>query len=109
MDLKVFKENKAFLDQFETNFRTATKSDFTRAVTEKEFEALKELYTKITGIKLDLRPNCGMCQLKLIKAVGLLYYNANEQANKTATNTQEPQGGKEQKTNKKRTKQPSKQ
>lgn len=70
------KENIEYLKKFETNFNTAIKSGFTRAIPSADKIRMQQILKEETGENFPLSLNCGMCTLKLARKVGELYFNA---------------------------------
>jgi hypothetical protein len=70
------KENIEYLKKFETNFNTAIKSNFSRAIPTADKYKMQEILLEEKREKFPLSPNCALCTLKLLKKVGELYFNA---------------------------------
>lgn len=70
------KENIEYLKKFESNFNTAIKSSFTRAIPTNDKIRMKEILLEEKGENFPLSLNCGICTLKLVKKVGELYFKA---------------------------------
>lgn len=100
------KENIEYLQKFESNFNTAIKSNYTRAIPSNDKIRMKEILKEETGENFPLSLNCSLCTLKLIRKVGELYFktikecveleptlNINELENKD-TNTERKDGKK---------------
>lgn len=98
------KENIEYLKKFESNFNTAIKSNYTRAIPSNDKIRMQQIIKEETGENFPLSLNCGMCTLKLIRKVGELYFktlkecveleptlNINELENKD-TNTEHKDG-----------------
>ena len=90
---KVIKENIKTLEQFEDRFHTAVYSQYARAITSKDYDLLKDILVK-AGKTVSGNGNCSRCQYNLLLELGKLYYEyKNEQATKTAKDTNTPEGG----------------
>ena len=70
------KDNIEYLQKFESNFNTAIKSNFTRAIPSNDKIRMQQILKEETGENFPLSLNCGICTLKLIKKVGELYFNS---------------------------------
>lgn len=70
------KDNIEYLQKFESNFNTAIKSNFTRAIPSNDKIRMQQILKEETGENFPLSLNCGLCTLKLIKKVGELYFNS---------------------------------
>lgn len=68
------KENIEYLQKFESNFNTAIKSNYTRAIPSNDKIRMKEILKEETGENFPLSLNCSLCTLKLIRKVGELYF-----------------------------------
>lgn len=70
------KDNLEYLKKFESNFNTAIKSNYTRAIPNNDKIRMKEILLEEIGFDFPLNLSCGLCTLKLVKKVGELYFNA---------------------------------
>lgn len=70
------KEDIKWLRQFETNFNTAIKSNYSRNILEGSLVKMKEIYEMETGKKFSLCVHCTGNVLELLKLVGKLYFEA---------------------------------
>ena len=70
------KDNIEYLQKFESNFNTAIKSNFTRAIPSNDKIRMQQILKEETGENFPLSLNCGLCTLKLIKKVGELYFKS---------------------------------
>lgn len=70
------KEDIKWLKQFETNFNTAIKSNYSRNILEGSLIKMKEIYEMETGKKFSLCVHCTGNVLELLRLVGNLYFNA---------------------------------
>lgn len=90
---KVIEENIKTLEQFEDRFHTAVYSQYSRAITSKDYDLLKDILVK-AGKTVSGNGNCSKCQYNLLLELGKLYYEyKNEQATKAAKDTDTPKGG----------------
>lgn len=70
------------LKQYDYHFNNAVNREFLRSLTRIEFEKIKNVYTEATGAKVTTNSNCGICKLKFIKQVGILYFKDIEESKK---------------------------
>lgn len=77
------KEDIKWLRQFETNFNTAIKSNYSRNILEGSLIKMKEIYEMETGKKFSLCVHCTGNVLELLRLVGNLYFNAVQEETKT--------------------------
>lgn len=69
----ISKENMKWLSQFENNFNTAIKSNYTRNILESHLRKMAEIYEKATGKKYHLCTHCTSSILAFLKVIGKLY------------------------------------
>lgn len=67
------KEDIKWLSQFESNFNTAIKSNYSRNVLESQLRKMKEIYELETGKKYPLCFHCSSSVLGFLKDMGKLY------------------------------------
>lgn len=68
------KQDFNFLKNFDENFYTAIKSNFSRNISRSNLEKFSEIIEKETGKTINTNYNCGICCLNLIKKMAELYY-----------------------------------
>ena len=71
---KLTKEEFEYLQKFETQINTATKSDYMRGIQKADVERIREIYSRLIGQKYVLNSSCSRCILKLIKSISSYYY-----------------------------------
>lgn len=69
----ISKEDMEWLSQFETNFRTAINSSYSRNITSSQANRMKEIYEVSTGRKYSLCVHCSSNVLSFLKVIGKLY------------------------------------
>lgn len=69
------KQEFKYLSQFEDNFYTATRSNFSRNISRSHLEKFSEIIEKETGKPTNTNYNCSVCALNLIKKMAEIYYN----------------------------------
>ena len=69
------KQEFKYLSQFEDNFYTATRSNFSRNISRTNLEKFSEIIEKETGKPTNTNYNCSVCALALIKKMAEIYYN----------------------------------
>lgn len=94
-------EEKDFLKQFESNFKTAINGNYTRNIVKSNLEKILAIYEKETGTKYNLCPHCPISVLKFIQTVGKFYFNIVQGGNEPALKTKELQNAVTKKENKK--------
>lgn len=72
---KLTKKQKAALAKYEQNLRTATQSNFTRAMSQTAVQEVKQVYEQLTGQPYRMNKNCSACVLDLLKRTARLYFN----------------------------------
>ena len=79
------KENMKWLSQFESNFNTAIRSNYTRNILESQLRKMVEIYELSTGKKYSLCYHCSSSILAFLKVIGKIYLDqkGNEQELKT--------------------------
>lgn len=78
METKLTKEEFEYLQKFETQINTATKSDYMRGIQKKDVERIREIYSRLIGQNYVMNSSCSRCILKLIKLISSYYYNGRE-------------------------------
>lgn len=68
------KQELKYLSNFEDNFYTATRSNFSRNISRTNLEKFSEIIEKETGKIQNINFNCSICALNLIKKMAELYY-----------------------------------
>ena len=68
------KQDLHYLSNFEDNFYTATRSNFSRNISRSHLEKFSEIIEKETGKTQNINFNCSICALNLIKKTAELYY-----------------------------------
>lgn len=71
----MIKEDMKWLSQFESNFRTAIHSNYSRNVLESQLRRMVEIYEKETGKRYSLCYHCSTQVLYFLKDMGKLYYD----------------------------------
>ena len=81
----ISKENMKWLSQFESNFNTAIRSNYTRNILESQLRKMVEIYELSTGKKYTLCYHCSSSILAFLKVIGKIYLDqkGNEQELKT--------------------------
>lgn len=69
----ISKENFKWLSQFESNFRTAINSNYTRNILESQLRKMVEIYELSTGKKYNLCYHCSSSILAFLKVIGKIY------------------------------------
>lgn len=75
------KEDLEYLKTYETNFRTAIKSDYSRNVTATALYRMLEIYRLHTGLKYTLCVHCSGAVLKFLKVIGTIYFEEVQKGN----------------------------
>lgn len=68
------KEQMAALSVYEERLRTASRSQWCRAVTGAQFREVYGIWKEASGEILDNNANCGSCVLRLFARCGAAYY-----------------------------------
>lgn len=74
----MLREDYEYLKQFESNFNTAIKSNYTRNIVESKLKRMVEIYEKETGRKQAICLRCGSVVVSFLKDVGKLYFSVQE-------------------------------
>lgn len=82
-------EDIKWLSKFETNFKTAINSNYSRNILEGSLNKMKEIYEIETGKKYSLCVHCTGNVLELLRLLGGLYFNAVQTGNEPEVITNE--------------------
>ena len=74
-------EDLNFLKEYESNFTTAIKSDYTRTIVKPKLEKMLGIYEKETGKRYNLCTHCSISVLAFLKVVGKMYFDIVQQEN----------------------------
>lgn len=74
----MLREDYEFLKQFETNFNTAIKSNYTRNIPQSKLEKILEIYQKEVGKGYKVCLHCNSVVVAFLKDVGKLYFSVQE-------------------------------
>ena len=74
-------EDLNFLKEYESNFTTALKSDYTRTIVKPKLEKMLGIYEKETGKKYKLCTHCSTSVLAFLKVVGKMYFDIVQRGN----------------------------
>lgn len=74
-------EDLNFLKEYESNFTTAIKSDYTRTIVKSKLEKMLGIYEKETGKRYNLCTHCPTSVLAFLKVVGKMYFDIIQQEN----------------------------
>lgn len=75
---KLTKEEFEYLQKFETQINTATKSDYMRGIQKADVEKIGKIYSRLIGQTYTFNSSCSRCILKLIKLISSYYYDGRE-------------------------------
>lgn len=67
------------LKPYESNFRTAINSNYSKAIWQSDMNILIGIYYKWTNTKPSINMNCSKCKLDFIKRMGKLYFKKLEE------------------------------
>ena len=67
-------EDIKYLSQFESNFNTAIKSNYSRNILSSQLKKMVEIYENETGCKYNLCLHCSSAVLGFLKDLGKLYF-----------------------------------
>lgn len=73
---KLTKKQRAALAPYERNMHTALYSNFTRAMSVRAIDTVKEVYEQIIGRPYKMNYNCSSCLIDLMKRVGKYYFES---------------------------------
>lgn len=82
-------EDINWLSKFETNFRTAINSNYSRNILESQLRKMVEIYELETGKKYKLCLHCSSQILQFIKDMGKIYFETVQAGNETEVTTNE--------------------
>ena len=71
---KLTKEEFEYLQRFDTQINTATKSDYMRGIQKADVEKIGKIYSRLIGQTYTFNSSCSRCILKLIKSISSYYY-----------------------------------
>ena len=74
-------EDLNFLKEYEPNFTTAIKSNYTRNIVKSKLEKMLGIYEKETGKRYNLCTHCSASVLAFLKVVGKMYFDIVQQEN----------------------------
>lgn len=74
----MLREDYEYLKQFENNFNTAIKSNYTRNIAQSKLEKILEIYQKDVGDKYKVCLHCSTSVVAFLKDVGKLYFSVQE-------------------------------
>ena len=72
------KQELEYLSKFENNFKTAIEQGYTNPIPSVHKLKIAEIYGNHIGRKYYLNTSCPHCTLELLKLVGGVYFNENE-------------------------------
>lgn len=81
------KTDMKWLSQFESNFNTAIKSNYTRNILESQLRKMVEIYQLETGKQYRLCVHCTSSVLAFLKLIGKMYLD--QKGNETALKDKE--------------------
>lgn len=87
--MKLTKEQIETLSQWEENFNTAVKADWTRNPGRAGLLVIYQIFTQVTGDTRRFNDNCNHCILSLVRDCGKLYFQAKADAAKVEAVEQE--------------------
>lgn len=88
---KLTKEEFEYLQKFETQINTATKSDYMRGIQKADVEKIGKIYSRLIGQTYTFNSSCSRCILKLIKLISSYYYDGREDWKKRKAEEEETQ------------------
>lgn len=74
----MLREDYEYLKQFESNFNTAIKSNYTRNIPQSKLEKILEIYQKEVGKGYKVCLHCNSIVVSFLKDVGKLYFSVQE-------------------------------
>jgi hypothetical protein len=74
----MLREDYEYLKQFESNFRTAINSNYSRNIAESHLNRMVEIYSKEIGKSHKICIRCGTVVLNFLKDLGKIYYKVQE-------------------------------
>lgn len=85
------KEDIQFLSEFESNFKTAINSNYSRNIVKSKLEKMLEIYKRVTGRNYSLCTHCTTSILTFLRLIGELYFDTVQDGNETNMNINELQ------------------
>jgi hypothetical protein len=82
-------EDIKWLSSFESNFRTAINSNYSRNVLESQLRKMVDIYEKVTGKKYSLCYHCSTQILYFLKDIGKIYFDAVQKGNESTLSDNE--------------------
>lgn len=82
-------EDIKWLKSFETNFRTAINSNYSRNILESQLRKMVDIYEKETGKKYTLCYHCSTSILYFLKDIGKIYFDAVQTGNESTLSDSE--------------------
>lgn len=76
-------EEIKFLSEYESNFQTAMKSNYTRNIVKRELLKMLDIYERETGNKYNLCTHCSNSVLGFVRLIGKLYFEKVQEGNET--------------------------
>lgn len=67
------KDDMKWLSQFENNFNSAIKSNYSRNILVSQLNRMQEIYELSTGKRYDLCTHCSSSVLSFLKVIGKIY------------------------------------
>lgn len=83
------KEDLQLLSEYETNFKTAINSNYTRNIVKSKIEKMLEIYKRETGENYILCTHCSSSVLTFLKKIGKLYFEKVQEGNENNLNINE--------------------
>ena len=77
------------LAQFEHNFETALKANYSRYPGREGVDLIFRTYRDITGSRININRSCSVCILNLVKNAGKLYFAEKERREEEARKAEE--------------------
>ena len=74
-------EELKFLSEYESNFKTAINSNYTRNVMKSALTKMVDIYQRETGKSYNLCPHCPTSVLAFLKVVGKMYFEIVQRGN----------------------------
>lgn len=71
---KMTQEDRDYLKEYETNFKTAINGNYTRNLLKSVINRMLEIYEKETGIRYNLCTHCPTSVLNFLKKIGKIYF-----------------------------------
>ena len=82
-------EDIKWLKQFESNFKTAINSNYSRNILDSQLRKMVEIYESITGKKYNLCYHCSTSILGFLKDMGRIYFQKVQAGNEPDVNINE--------------------